>query len=208
VRSLADGAVHGTCTRVDRSLKRERLSRTVAMGGYKNAAVLPSAKLLEEIEYVDTAIGIIVSGLQSAGIYDNTLLIITAKHGDSPTDPTRYVADGTITPTTILATNNMIPCSESPLNPTGIGATEDEVSVLWLKKGASVNAAVRLLESNAAPIGMGEIFYGPSVALNYKVGGTGASRGFPDARHHRSSERGRDVLEQHFDDRRSRRLRA
>jgi arylsulfatase A-like enzyme len=40
----------------------------------------------------------IVNALQAAGIYNNTLLIITAKHGDSPIDPTRYVADGTNTP--------------------------------------------------------------------------------------------------------------
>jgi hypothetical protein len=143
----------------------------VASGGYKNAAGLPSPKLLEEIEYVDTAIGMIVNALKNAGIYNNTLVIITAKHGESSIDPTRYVADGTGTPATILATNNMIPYSESPLNTTGIGATEDDVSVLWLKKGASVKAAVALLESSAAAIGLGEIYYGPSLAMNYNLGG-------------------------------------
>lgn len=143
----------------------------VAAGGYKNAAGAPSGELLKEIEYVDTAVGTIVNALQTAGIYDHTLLIITAKHGDSPIDPTRYVADGSGTPATILANNNMIPFSESPLNTTGIGATEDDVSVLWLKKGVSVPAAVKLLENNASAIGMGEIFYGGSLALNYNVGG-------------------------------------
>jgi Type I phosphodiesterase / nucleotide pyrophosphatase len=141
----------------------------VAAGGYKNAAAVPSPELFKEIEYVDTAIGQIVSALQGAGIYNNTLLIITAKHGDSPIDPTRYVADGTNTPATLLG--SMIPYSESPLNPTGIGATEDDVSVLWLKKGVSVNAAVKLLEQNATAIGLGEIFYGPTLALNYNLGG-------------------------------------
>ena len=143
----------------------------VATDGYKNAAGLPSQELLKEIEYVDTAIGDIVSSLQAASIYNSTLIIITAKHGDSPIDPARYVADGTNTPATILATNNMIPYSESPLNATGIGATEDDVSVLWLKKGASVPKAVKILEQNATGIGMGEIYYGPSLWLNYNVGG-------------------------------------
>jgi hypothetical protein len=141
----------------------------VAVGGYQNAAALPSAQLLGEIEYVDLAIGEIVGALKSAGIYDNTLIIITAKHGDSPIDPTRYVANGTDTPATLLG--NAIPYSESPLNSTGIGATEDDVSVLWLKKGASVTAAVALLEADATEIGLGEIYYGPSLALNYNVGG-------------------------------------
>ncbi|HTW31781.1 MAG TPA: hypothetical protein VMD76_08890 [Candidatus Sulfotelmatobacter sp.] len=61
--------------------------------------------------------------------------------------------------------------SESPLNSTGIGATEDDVSVLWLKKGVSVSKAVNLLEQNATAIGMGEIYYGGALALNYNVGG-------------------------------------
>jgi hypothetical protein len=143
----------------------------VGTGGYKNAAALPSAELLKEIEYVDTAIGEIVSALQAAGLYNNTLVIITAKHGHSPIDPTRYVANGANTPATLLG--DLIPFSESPLNPTGIGSTEDDVSVLWLKKGVSVNAAVKILEENATAIGMGEIYYGPTLALNYNVGGLG-----------------------------------
>ena len=141
----------------------------VGTGGYKNAAALPTQHLLKEIEYVDTAIGEIVNALQDAGLYDNTLVIITAKHGESPIDPTLYVADGAGTPATLLG--GLIPYSESPLNPTGIGATEDDVSVLWLKRGVSVTAAVKLLENNASAIGLGEIYYGPTLALNYNVGG-------------------------------------
>jgi hypothetical protein len=141
----------------------------VGNGGYQNAAALPSAKLLGEIEFVDASIGDIVADLKAAGIYDETLLVITAKHGASPIDPTRYVADGANTPATLLG--NAIPYSESPLNSTGIGATEDDVSVLWLKKGASLIDAVDLLEKNAAAIGLGEIYYGPTLWLNYNVGG-------------------------------------
>jgi predicted AlkP superfamily pyrophosphatase or phosphodiesterase len=141
----------------------------VARGGYQNAAAEPGTPLFLEIEYVDAAIGDIVNALKNAGIYESTLLIVTAKHGGGPIDPTRYVADGANTPATLLG--GAIPYSESPLNTTGIGATEDDVSVLWLKKGVSVNEAVELLEKNAAAIGMGEILYGPLLAVNYAVGG-------------------------------------
>jgi hypothetical protein len=142
---------------------------SVGTGGYKNAAALPSAELLNEIEFVDASIGDIVNGLKDAGIYDDTLIIITAKHGESPIDPILYVADGTNTPATLLGTG--IPYSESPLNSTGIGATEDDVSLLWLNKGASVTAAVELLEKRAAAIGLGQIYYGPTLWLNYNAGG-------------------------------------
>jgi hypothetical protein len=140
----------------------------VGTGGYQNAAALPSAELLTEIEYVDTSIGEIVNALKNADIYNDTLIIITAKHGMSPIDPNLFVANPN-TPATLLGT--AIPASESPLTVGGIGATEDDVSVLWLNKGASVTSAVQLLESSAAAIGLGQIFYGPTLALNYNVGG-------------------------------------
>jgi hypothetical protein len=143
----------------------------VGNGGYQNAAGLPSPLLLQEIQFVDATIGELVTGLKQSGIYDDTLVIVTAKHGDSPVDTSRYVADGANTPATLLGT--AIPFSESPLNATGIGATEDDVSVLWLAPGASVSDAVTLLENNATAIGMGEIFFGPSLAVNFAVGGTG-----------------------------------
>jgi hypothetical protein len=142
-------------------------------GGYLNAAALPSSALVKQIEYVDAAMGDIWNALHAAGIYQDTLIIITAKHGESPIDPALYVANGSNTPATLLGP--VIPPSESPLTPGGIGATEDDVSVLWLKKGASVDSAVALLEKNAAAIGLGQIFYGPTLALNYNVGGWAGS---------------------------------
>jgi Type I phosphodiesterase / nucleotide pyrophosphatase len=137
-------------------------------GGYQNAAALPNDALLQEIEYVDTSIGAIVNALKDAGIYDSTLIIITAKHGMSPIDPKLLVTNPSNTPATLLGP--AIPPSESPLTG-GIGATEDDVSVLWLKKGASVTSAVELLENNASKIGLGQIYYGPTLALNYNEGG-------------------------------------
>jgi hypothetical protein len=153
-------------------------------GGYQNAAALPGPELLKEIEFVDASLGEIVHALQNARLYEDTLLIISAKHGASPIDPALYVADGTGTPATLLgsAVPPYIPYSESPLNTTGIGATEDDVSVLWLSPGASLTGAVELLESNASAIGLGQIYYGPTLWLNYNVGGleTGQDPRTPD----------------------------
>jgi hypothetical protein len=142
----------------------------VDTGGYLNAAALPTTELVNEIEFVDTSIGDIVHALKRACLDDSTLIIITAKHGMSPIDPSLFVANPSHTPATLLGP--AIPPSESPLTPGGIGATEDDVSVLWLTKDASVTSAVQLLENNAAAIGLGQIYYGPTLALNYNVGGT------------------------------------
>ena len=139
-------------------------------GGYLDAAGTPSAALLDEFKFVDASIAAFVSKLKAKGLYDSTLIVITAKHGQSPIDPARYVAqtrNGT-SPATVLAMAGYIPDSESPLG-NGIGPTEDDVSVLWLKSSSDTDAAVTILEANAsaAGIALGQFYYGPSLAINY-----------------------------------------
>ncbi len=140
-------------------------------GGYLDAAGTPTSALLGEFKFVDASIGAFVNELKAQGLYDSTLIVITAKHGQSPIDPSRYVSQlkvGT-SPATLLSNAGYIPYSESTNNPTGIGPTEDDVSVLWLTSSSDTLAAVQILEQNASPSGIavGQIYYGPSLALNY-----------------------------------------
>ena len=137
-------------------------------GGYLDAAGTPSAALLGDIKFVDASIGKFVEELKTKGLYDTTLIVITAKHGQSPIDPNRYVSNliNGSSPATLLSNAGFIPDSESTIG-SGIGPTEDDVSLLWLKSSSDTAASVSILEQNAAQIGLGQIFYGPSVALNY-----------------------------------------
>jgi arylsulfatase A-like enzyme len=146
----------------------------VVTGGYLNAAALPGPELLKEIEFVDASIGDMIGALKNAGIYESTLIIVTAKHGEGPIDPARFVEDLANSPATLLGT--ALPYSESPLNPNGIGSTEDDVSVLWLNDSEKTKSAVDLLEKNASAIGLGQIFYGPALAINYGVPGIGPGK--------------------------------
>jgi len=141
-------------------------------GGYLDAAGTPSAALLQEFQFVDDSIASFVSELKKQGLLNSTLIVITAKHGQSPIDPSRYVGQtikGT-SPVTLLSNAGMIPFSESTNNPTGIGPTEDDVSLVWLKSSFDTDAAVAILEANPSTttgIGLGMMFYGPSLSLNY-----------------------------------------
>jgi len=141
-------------------------------GGYLDAQGTPGAALLSEFQFVDASIAAFVSELQKQGLSDSTLIIITAKHGQSPIDPSRYVGqtiNGT-SPATLLSNAGYLPFSESTNNPTGIGPTEDDVSLLWLTSSANTDSAVAILEANPSTttgIGLGEIYYGPSLSLNF-----------------------------------------
>ncbi len=140
-------------------------------GGYLDAAGTPSAALLGEFKFVDASIAAFVDELKEKGLYDSTLIVVTAKHGQSPIDPSRYVSqlkNGT-SPVTLLSNAGFIPFSESTNNPTGIGPTEDDLSLVWLKSSADTDASVKIIEENASATGvaLGQIYYGPSLSLNF-----------------------------------------
>jgi Type I phosphodiesterase / nucleotide pyrophosphatase len=140
-------------------------------GGYLDAAGTPTTALLGEIKFVDASIGAWVKELKAKGLYDKTLIVITAKHGQSPIDPSRYVSqliNGT-SPATLLSNAGYIPYSESTINPTGIRPTEDDVSLVWLNNSSDTLPSVQILEENASATGieLGQLYYGPTVTLNF-----------------------------------------
>jgi Type I phosphodiesterase / nucleotide pyrophosphatase len=140
-------------------------------GGYLDAAGTPTDALLGEIQFVDASIGAFVKGLKAKSLYDSTMIVITAKHGQSPIDPSLYRAQTTVgtSPVTLLSNAGYIPFSESTNNPTGIGPTEDDVSLVWLTSSSDTEASVKILEENASATGvaLGQYYYGPSLKLNY-----------------------------------------
>ena len=152
----------------------------IGTGGYLDAAGTPTNPLVGEIEFADAAIGQMVHALKSQGLLDQTLIVITAKHGQSPVDSSRYTGittSGPVTtsPATIL--QNCLPFSESPANANGIGPTEDDVSMIWLTNSAncSTESAVSMLETvspaNKNIAGIGEIFWGPGIRQLFNAPG-------------------------------------
>src|SRR4051812_10597638 len=55
--------------------------------GYVDAAGTPSETLDAALTHTDASIGRMVSELRDRGLLDSTLIIISAKHGNSPVDP-------------------------------------------------------------------------------------------------------------------------
>src|SRR5579872_2423382 len=137
-------------------------------GGYADSIGTPSASLLQEIEFVDTEIGAMVNELKTKNLIDSTLIIITAKHGQSPVDTSRYVRDGSDDPATLLSS------FLAPSENSAIGPTEDDVALLWLANSSDTATAVGKLESMSPPsnniAGIGQIFSGPSIGLYYNAG--------------------------------------
>ena len=141
------------------------------VGGYQDAQATPTPVLQGEIAFVDASIGKMVKALEERGLRESTLIVITAKHGQSPIDPARYVPQLNVgsSPATVLA--SCLPFSESPDNANGIGPTEDDVSQIWLLPSCTTDSAVQTLQDNAGQLAIDEIFYGDSLTTMFNKPG-------------------------------------
>ncbi|HXJ92224.1 MAG TPA: alkaline phosphatase family protein [Terriglobia bacterium] len=168
---------------VGEKLVEKTLTPTVT-GGYLDSQGTPTTALLGQIQFVDYSIGQMVAALKAAGLYNSTLIVITAKHGQSPIDSSRYLGISTVTgdpittsPATIADNSGCLPESESPSNPTGIGPTEDDVSMLWLDSQCTTSQVVGMLQTQSPSTsniaGIGEIFWGPGLTQLFNAPGLG-----------------------------------
>jgi predicted AlkP superfamily pyrophosphatase or phosphodiesterase len=113
-------------------------------GGYADAlGASPNNGLELGLDYVDAQLGAMVSAINTAGIAGDTLIIITAKHGQSPVD---------------ITTLNKISDALYGSTP-GMGAngsyTTDDVSLVWLdptQQKKQYKAAEAFLKANAATL--------------------------------------------------------
>ncbi len=151
---------------VGQKLVEKSISTT---GGYLDALGTPSPSLLNEIEFVDASIGQFVSELKKQNLLDSTIIIITAKHGQSPIDPAALLR--------ITGDNSSLASPSAVLSPAGVGpglpvaqAIEDDVSLMWLTDQTQTTADVTTLVSSRAlwngGLG-GEIFAGDSLKLSF-----------------------------------------
>jgi len=132
-----------------------------AGGGYTDANFTPGVDVAAAIAFVDTSIGSFVSELQAKNLLDSTLIVVTAKHGQSPADYSKLVKNGD-TLTALLEANNYLDPNGnfgqyatvtgslndgSGLVGTGIVQTDD-VGLIWLKDQSQTAAAVATLQAN------------------------------------------------------------
>ena len=151
-------------------------------GGYEDAQGTPRPLMAKEIVFVDAAIGQMVAALEKNHLLGSTVIIITAKHGQSPIDPNRFfpvpgkTGNGN-SPGGIIA--NLLPAIYGNTN-NGLGLAEDDISQLWLADPTQTANAVSMLEGNAiAPPGWGagQLLYGASLNTLFNPPGVPSNPG-------------------------------
>jgi hypothetical protein len=136
---------------VGQKLVEKSISTT---GGYLDGLGKPSPALQGEIQFVDGAIGQMVSALHDRGLRDSTVIIISAKHGQSPIDPQLVNKPGDVV--TPLLNNNGIATPQ---------VTTDDVALVWLQDQGQTATAAKLLSANSQNVFLGQVLAGPLLDL-------------------------------------------
>jgi hypothetical protein len=130
----------------------------LAGDGYADPAATPSGGLANAIAFVDISIGQMISALDSRGLSGTTLVIVSAKHGQSPIDVTKRVA---LNDATVIA---------APIGPNFAFDIGDDGVLIWLKDNTSGKTAIAVAALNAfvGDTGIGEWLSGPLLSLSYQ----------------------------------------
>ncbi len=118
----------------------EKLPRSDGLtGGYLPGGVTPGPLLARALGYVDASVATIVEEIQRRGLTGSTTVILSAKHGQSPTDPADLtrVADGPI----IDGLNAAWAAGHPGAAPLVAFAVDDDVLQFWLSDTSAAATA-------------------------------------------------------------------
>jgi Type I phosphodiesterase / nucleotide pyrophosphatase len=140
--------------------------QTVSTGekknGYLHPDFTPSPELENALEFVDRSLGKMEKALGATGVADETLIIVAAKHGQTPVAHflRRIVAD------------TLIPTQIDSVAPNLVAqATEDNIGLIWLNNQDLTAAAADKILLNSATNHAKVVLWGSSL--------TAGNAGFP-----------------------------
>jgi hypothetical protein len=132
------------------------IPQTITTLGAQNGKV---PGLAQALDYVDAALGRMVARLDANGLTDSTLLIVTAKHANSPVDR------ATLRP--------IDPAGFAPLINITVRAglvaqvTADTLALIWLKDRDRAAETAAVLAAHSAELGVESIFAGTDIDTTF-----------------------------------------
>ena len=125
---------------------------TGAKGGYLDVLGTPGAGLSGELDFIDQSLGKFVSEIKRQGLWESTVIIVAAKHGQSAIDVTKRHGIGGSQPGATIGAADAFDIS-------------DDGSLIWLTSPSLTSSVVATLSmpQNQQALGIQEIFAGASL---------------------------------------------
>ncbi len=130
------------------------VGQKVTNAGYIDEVGTPSAELSKALAHADQDIWMFINALKSEGIYDETLIVLATKHGQSPIDKSRLQTKntGVKDPADFLGTSVAFEMTDS-------------VSLIWLTDSALTDVNADILQQNQQAIHAEKIYSGNTLQL-------------------------------------------
>jgi predicted AlkP superfamily pyrophosphatase or phosphodiesterase len=115
--------------------------------GYVAGSLDFTTALETAVKFVDDSLGLVINKLKAKNLYDETLIIVCSKHGQSPIDPTLFKE---VDPALLT--------SEIGVNTSFI--TTDDIALVFLENRSDLDKAVANLEAHKTDLRIDQIIYG------------------------------------------------
>jgi hypothetical protein len=127
----------------------------------------PNAALINALQYVDGAIGRMVAELNKQGLASSTAIILYAKHGEAPLDPTHRIIDINSAIQSALTAGLTSPLVAGIPASKVAKITEKTAALIWLKDQSLTQAAADILSApvNEAKLNISYLLYGETLKL-------------------------------------------
>jgi predicted AlkP superfamily pyrophosphatase or phosphodiesterase len=143
-------------------------------GGYSDGAGTPTAVLAYGLQKTDEALGSMIQALKQRGLYNSTLFIVGAKHGQSPINPAKVNKPGhfadlvaalpdAATNPGALAIARAGACAKGPCG----FVQDDDIALIWLQDQTQTKAVVDYLNANAKALFIDEVLGGDELKLRF-----------------------------------------
>jgi hypothetical protein len=144
-------------------------------GGYLDGEGTPSAVLSYGLEKTDDALWQFINALKKAGIYDSTLVVVTAKHGQSPINPAKLVKPGHFADLVCTVSNCATTegakiitdagnnCPEGPCG----WVQDDDIGLIWLPDQSKTGVVADYLNRNAKALFIDQVMSAETLKLKF-----------------------------------------
>jgi predicted AlkP superfamily pyrophosphatase or phosphodiesterase len=145
-------------------------------GGYVDGSGTPTDVLAYALDAVDSDLDAIVDALKQQRLYESTLIIVTAKHGQSPINPVKINKPGhfadlvaALTPANSAeaaaqqAMNIAANCSSGPCG----FAQDDDIALIWLQDPTQTANVAALINQHAKELFADEVMAGDEIKLKF-----------------------------------------
>jgi hypothetical protein len=143
-------------------------------GGYLDGAGTPSEVLAYGLQKTDEALASMIAALKQQHLYESTLIIVSAKHGQSPINPVKVNKPGHFadlvaalpdagTNPAALAIAASAGCSTGPCGM----VQDDDIALIWLQNQNQAQMVADYLNANAKALFIDEVLAGKALRLKF-----------------------------------------